>query len=63
MTLSTTFVAATTEPAFAFGAAYVRPNEVMLSTLLRRGKRGNEIARMYGLPPAAIAQMREAIGI
>lgn len=46
-----------------FATATNRPNEVMLGTLLRCGRRGGEIARMYGLPPSAVAHMRDEIGI
>lgn len=68
MTLSTSYAAPASEPATHFRAGPDRPasrglNEVMLSTMLRRGARGGDIARAYGLPPRTIAEMREAIGI
>jgi len=68
MTLPTPFASANPDrsalrDADLFAAATRRLNEVMLGTLLRRGRRGGEIARMYGLPPSAVAHMREEIGI
>jgi len=51
------------EGSFYGGGFECRLNEVMLATLLRRGKPAGEIARMFGLRGGAVAGMRERLGI